>query len=484
MFFPVFKLNQVTEDGTVYLFADPPVTRFKILIHVYLAYRRISAVIQPPSQLGEQHEMDDSVYILIAVLALLVALSAFFGASETVYYSMNRIRMKNHAKEGNKKAARALKLVENHDKLLTTLLIGNNLVNISAATISTILFVYFIQDESLAAAVSTIVLTLVILTFGEITPKCMAMERADRWAMSLSRPVSVLVVIFTPISALFVKLQKILSGPASEDEGPSITEEELKVMIDEIEEEGTIEKEESDLIKSAIEFHDITVGEMFTHRVDVIAVDIRSDKDTIKKAFRDSGYSRIPAYDGTIDHITGIICSKDFYNHYFESRNTNIESILRPVKFVPTTMKISALLQDLQKSQMHMAVVADTHGGTAGIVTLEDIIEELIGEIWDESDEIEHEVVENADGTYKALGGANIYDVMEESGIKLDLEGYHGHTLSGFILYKLDRIPLNREVIELDGVTIIVRLVKNRRIREVLLVKKQMSGEEGHEGSK
>ncbi|MCL2786225.1 MAG: hemolysin family protein [Methanomassiliicoccaceae archaeon] len=426
--------------------------------------------------------MDDIlIYALIAALAVLIGLSAFFGAAETAYSSMNRIRVKNYAKEGNKKAARALKVSENYDKLLTTLLIGNNFINFTAVTLSGILFAHFILNDHAAAAISTVVITLVILTFGEITPKCIAMDRAEKLAMSFARPVSFLVLVFTPISIFFVALKRLLSRRMPEDDAPTMTEDELKVMIDEIEEEGTIEKYESDLIKSAIEFDDITVGELYTPRVDVIAIDINSDKNKIKKTLRDSGFSRLPVYDGTIDKIVGVIYSKDFYNHYFESDNTKIESIIRPVKFVPTSMKISSLLGDLQESQMHMAIVLDIHGGTAGIVTLEDLVEELIGEIWDESDEIEYEVSENPDGTYRALGGANIHDVIEESGVQFDLEGFGGHTMSGFILYKLGHIPMNRETVELDNATMIVKSVKNRRIKEVTIIKKENPNGDDHD---
>jgi len=429
--------------------------------------------------------VDLIVYALIASLAVLVSLSAFFGAAETAYSSMNRIRLKNYAKEGNRKAEKALKVSENYDKLLTTLLIGNNFVNFTAVTISGILFAHFILNDSVAAAVSTVVITLVILTFGEITPKCMAIDRAERLAMAFAGPTAFLVVALTPISIFFVGLKRLLSRRMPEEDSPTMTEEELKVMIDEIEEEGTIEKHESDLIKSAIEFDDITVGELYTPRVDIVAVEMGSDKMKIKKTFRDSGFSRLPVYNETIDRIIGVIYSKDFYNHYFESEKTKMESIIRPVKFVPATVKISALLEDLQMSQTHMAVVLDTYGGTMGIVTLEDLIEELIGEIWDESDEIEYEVSENADGSYRALGGANIHDVIEESGIQLDLEGFEGHTVSGFVLYKLGHIPLNRETIELDEATITVKSVKNRRIKEVTIFRKERKEDaDAQDGSK
>ena len=422
------------------------------------------------------------VLIFLILLAILVILSAFFALSETSYTSMNRIRMKNYAKEGNKKAEKALRISENYDRLITTILIGNNFVNMAAATISSMLFVNYLMEgstETLAAAVSSIVITLVVLTFGEITPKCIAKERAERLAMSLAGTLSFLIVVFYPLSVLFVGLKKLLTrNSKDESDVPSITEEELIVMIDEIEGEGTIDKYESDLIKSAIEFDDITVGEMFTPRVDVTSMDIKTTKGKMKEMFRDTGFSRIPVYNGTIDRIVGVIYSKDFYNLYFESESTKINDIIRPVKFVPTTMKISSLLKELQKSKVHMAVVVDQYGGTLGIVTLEDIVEELIGEIWDESDEIVHAVTENPDGSHLVLGGANIYDMMEETGIKLDLGDYEGHTMGGFVLYKLGRIPLNGDSVDMDNVKLIVKAVKHRRIREVTIIKKDPPAEE------
>ncbi|MDR0334656.1 MAG: hemolysin family protein, partial [Methanomassiliicoccaceae archaeon] len=418
--------------------------------------------------------------ILIVVLAVLVGLSAFFGASETAFTTMNRIRMKNYAKDGNKKAEKALKISEDYDKLITTLLIGNNFVNITAATVSTILFVSFLLkgDEGLAAAVSTVVITLIILTFGEITPKCIAKEKAEKLAMSFAGVLSVLIKVFYPMSVLFLKLKKLMTRSMPEEEAPTMTEEELIVMIEEIEEEGTLEKRESDLIKSAVEFDDKMVGEMCTPRVDVTAIDVTADRDAIKKAFRDTGFSRIPVYRGNIDQIIGVIYGKDFYNRFVDSAKMKVEDAMRPVKFVPESMKISVLLKDLQRSKMHMAVVIDEFGGTVGIVTLEDIIEELIGEIWDESDEVEHDLTENPDGSYIALGGANINDVMEGAEIKFDLGDYEGHTIGGFLLHKFGRIPAVNDTIELENARITVRSVKKRRIREVMITKVERPPEE------
>ena len=422
--------------------------------------------------------MDDLfAIILMAVLAALICLSAFFGAAETAYSSMNRIRLKNYAKEGNKKAAKALRVSENYDRLITTILIGNTLVNFVAVTVSGLIFAYFIVNENLAAAVSTIAITLIVLTFGEVTPKCVAKDRAEKMAMSFAGAMKAAIYVLYPLSILFVGLRKLLTRSIPETDEPTMTEEELIVMIDEIEGEGTIEKHESELIKSAIEFDDVMVGELYTPRVDVTAVELTADKEEIKRTFRDTGISRIPVFKETIDQIIGVIYSKDFYNSYLESTDSEIRDIMRPMKFVPTTMKVSLLLKDLQKSKMHMAVVVDQYGGTVGIVTLEDIIEELVGEIWDESDEIEHEVTENPDGSCLALGGANVRDVLEGMGIQPDLEDYEGHTVGGLILHKLGRIPMSGDTVEIKGAKITVRAVKNRRIRDVIITKEERKEE-------
>jgi len=414
--------------------------------------------------------MDEITIVLIAILALMIGSSAFFSLSETSFTSMNRIRMKNYAKEGNKKAEKAIRISENYDRLLTTILVGNTFVNIAAATISALLFAVFILDANVSAAVSTLVLTLILLTFGEVTPKCIAKERPEKIAMRVAGALSVLIVVFYPLSIIFLGLRKLLTRSIPEEDAPTITEEELIVMIDEIREEGTIEKRESDLIKSAIEFDEITVSEMCTPRVDVTALDVKSDRDKIKSTFIETGFSRIPVYRDTVDQIIGVIYIKDFYNLLFDSDSAKMEDVIRPIKFVPATMKISVLLKDFQKSKAHMAVVIDEYGGTVGIVTLEDAVEELIGEIWDESDEIEHKIVENADGSYLVHGDVHMDD-LTEFGIKPDLEDFEGDTIGGLILYKLGRIPTSGDVIDMETAMITVKSVKNRRIREVLIRK-------------
>ena len=422
-------------------------------------------------------ELTGTAIAIIAVIGVLVAFSAYFSASEMAFASLNKIRLKNLAKDGNKKAQKALDLSDDFDKMLTTILIGNNVVNLLASSLCTLLFVSFLMENSqewLQSLMATAVITLLILVLGEITPKSVAKENAESVAMALSSSLSKMVWLFTPFSRFFIRLKNGIARRSKKKDGPTLTEEELIVMIDEIEEEGTLEKHESELIKSAIEFDDITVDEILTPRVDIKGVDINADRYEIKYVFSSTGFSRLVVFDDKIDTIIGALSVKDFYNRYFDSEDMTIEDIIRPVMFVPESTKISMLMKDMQTSKMHLAVVLDEYGGTVGIVTLEDITEELVGEIWDESDEVQYSVTREDDGTYTVLGGANVHDVMEEIGLEFDPEEFEDHTVAGFIQYKLGRIPTKNARVELINATLIVKSTKNRRIREVKVIKKEL----------
>ncbi|MFA7150223.1 MAG: hemolysin family protein, partial [Candidatus Methanomethylophilaceae archaeon] len=257
------------------------------------------------------------------------------------------------------------------------------------------------------------------------------------------------------------------------NETPTLTEKELVVMIDEIEGEGTLEKTESELIKSAIEFDDKPVSEILVPRVDIVAVDKSISIEDMKHLFLSSGFSRIPVFDGTIDRVIGVIYAKDFYNRYFEGSNASIEDIIRPVKFIPETTTVARALSEIQKSMVQMVIVVDAYGGTVGIVSLEDVLEELVGEIWDESDEVQYSIVRDPDGSYLALGEANIYDMMKEIGIEFDTGRYEGHTVGGYIQYKLNRVPIKGDRLNEGEITMIVRTTKNRRIKLVQVIPKK-----------
>lgn len=415
--------------------------------------------------------MEDVLLVLSSIaLAALILLSAFFSASETAYTSVSKIRLKNLVNDGNKRAEKALKLSENYEKLLTTILVGNNLVNILASSICTWMFAMFLGDWSVIAA--TLFMLVILLTFGEITPKTLAKRKAEQIAMLFASPLSLIMILFAPISVCFRALAGSLK-PEDEEEQPTLTEEELSVMIDEIEGEGVLEKSESELIKSAIEFDDKQVSEILTPRVDIVAVDRTATMEDLKNVLLTSGFSRIPVYDGTIDRIIGVIYAKDFYSRYFEHSNTKMEDLMRPVKFIPETTSVARTLTEIQKSMVQMIVVVDSYGGTVGIVSLEDILEELVGEIWDESDEVQYSIVRESDGSYAVLGEANIFDMMEEIGVEFDTGGYEDHTVGGYMQYRLNRIPVKGDRVENDEVKMIVRSVRNRRVKMVQVTLKK-----------
>lgn len=418
--------------------------------------------------------MDATAVIWVVVLIFLIALSACFSASETAYSSLNAIRVKNLILEGKKKAEKALDLYENFDKMLTTILVGNNIVNVASSTICTMLCVELMGGDDLAGTVvATVLMITLLLIFGEITPKTLAKKNSERYAIRFATFLEVSSTIFSPLVWLFLKFTKLISRGAQNDsdETPTLTEDELYVMIDEIEEEGTLEKRESELIKSAIQFDDIKVSEIYTPRVDLTAVDVRTSVEDMKNLFLETEYSRIPVYDGTIDRIIGVIYSKDFFYRYVGNEKFQINDIIRPVKFVPENTSIATLLSELQRTKIHMAVVLDNFGGTVGIVCMEDILEELVGDIWDESDEVKYPIVKESDGSYTVLGEANMFDVMEELGLDFKApEDFDSHSVSGFIHYKLEMIPKKGDSIELDNVIIVIKSMKSRRIKEAKFI--------------
>lgn len=413
----------------------------------------------------------------IFLMVILVACSAFFSASETAFTGMNRIKIKNMANDGNKKAAKVLEISDNFDKLLTTILVGNNFVNIFASSLMSWICSYWLPSFS-SVIISTLVTLFVILLFGEITPKTLANNNPETWALRSVGVLSVLITIFSPITYFFNKPKQILAGDG-EDE-PTLTEDELVVMVDEIEEQGELEKTESELIKSAIEFDDRKVSEILVPRVDIFAVDKNTGSEELKDKILKSGFSRIPIYDGSIDKIIGVVYRKDFFKYYFETPDFQITECMRPVKFIPETATLQYALNELQKSMVHMLIIVDEYGGTLGIITMEDVLEELIGEVYDETDEVQNPIVMEPDGSYTALGEADVHEIMEFIGTEFDLGEYDGTNVSGFIQYKMNRIPLKDDIVNMDGIKFVVRSVRKRRVKLLkIIVTKPKVSEEG-----
>ena len=402
--------------------------------------------------------------IHIIIIVVCVILSAYFSATETAFSTYNRIRVKNMAEKGNKKAALALKLSDNYDSLISTILIGNNIVNILASAMGTLLFAKIIVDnQDLAAAVSTAVLTIVVLVFGEISPKTMAKNSPEKFVLFSAPIINVMRIVLSPFNFIFNGWQRLLAKifKASDDQG--MTEEELISIIEEAEEDGDIDKEESDLIKSAIEFGDLEVGDIFTPRIDITALPSSATKEMVAKVFTESGYSRLPVYDESIDNIVGIIYYKDFYTHAYKA-SIPLHEIIKPVIYVAITQPVNELMKELQEKQLHMAVVTDEFGSTAGIVTLEDILEEIVGEIWDEHDEIIQEIKEVGDKEYVVSGRANIENFFSELDIDEEIESV---TVGGWAMEVLGKIPEVGDSFEEYGIAVEVTEMDGRRVESV-----------------
>lgn len=421
--------------------------------------------------------IDPLTIAYIVIIALLVACSAFFSMSETAFTSASQVRLKKMAMDGDKRAERAVMILEDYDKFLTTILVGNNLVNIAATSIATMMFAILLGQE-LGSVASTVVMTLVVLICGEITPKTLAKRHPERYVLKIVSAVHAIEIIFTPLSWLFGKLTSAIGNRVGGEEQTAMTEDELEVMIDEIEGDGVIEKTEGELIKSAIRFDDTAVSEVYVPRMDVIAVDVSSAAEELGKLISDTGFSRVPVYDGSIDNIVGVVYAKEFYSRAYNGETFSIKEITRPVKYVPETMSIAAIFNDFQKTKIHIAVVLDSYGGTMGIVTLEDILEELVGEIWDESDEVQRDITPQSDGTWLVKGVANIYDVSEKIGFTFDPGEYEDYSVMGYVFYRLNRAPLRGDCVECGEVDITVKTVKGRRAMECVFSKREVQSPE------
>lgn len=406
----------------------------------------------------------DSIGYIIAMLILLI-FSSYFSATETAFSSVNKIRLKNLADNGNKRAAKALEISSNYDNLLSTILIGNNIVNIALASIATVLFVKIFPSNG--ATLSTIVVTVVVLIFGEITPKSIAKELPEKFVMFSAPVIKVLVVLLSPLNFLFSRWKTLLSKTFKLSSDSSITEEELLTIVDEAEHEGGINVQESELIRSAIEFNDLEAIDIFTPRVDIVGVEKNDSNENIANVFRDTEYSRLPVYDQTIDNIIGVIHQKDFFN-LVSGKNLSIDIIIKPVVFVTETIKISELLKLLQKKKTHIAVIADEYGGTVGIVTMEDILEELVGEIWDEHDEVIQEFVEISDKKYRVLCSASLEDMCEFFDIEIgEDELADVSTVGGWVSAQLGKIPTEGDMFSFENLDVTVTRTDSRRVIEV-----------------
>ena len=382
----------------------------------------------------------------IALIALLLMLSAVCSATETAFSSCNRIRLKKMADGGSKSAAKALKICDDFDKALTAILIGNNVVNIASSALATVFFTEKFGSGSVGIA--TAVMTVLVLIFGEILPKSLAKENSENFSVFMAAPLSAFMFIITPLIWIFTGIKKIVVKlVGSKDESPSVTEEELKYIIEEIEDEGVLEEQESDLVRSALDFDEITINSIFVPRVSVAAVDVEDDIEEIKELFLKTKYSRLPVYEKDIDHIIGVIHQADFFEMYVSKGKKDIRRILNEPIYITESRKISETLQTMQKEKVHMAVVLDQYGGTAGICTLEDIIEELVGEIYDESDEEDTSFVRISENCFEVSAELSVSDFLERAGLDEKAIETERHSVGGWIMELLDRIPEEGECV-------------------------------------
>lgn len=402
-----------------------------------------------------------SIGMLVALL-FLVAASAFFSSTETAFSSLNRIRLKNKADDGNKRASATLALADDYDRLLSTILIGNNIVNIAAASIATVLFTDLLGGAK-GPTVSTIVLTVVILIFGEISPKSLAKEAPEAVAMAVTPVIRFLLIVLKPVNALFTLWKKLLTRLFHTSSDSAITEGELITMVDQAETEGGLDQRESQLIRAAIEFNDLEVAEILVPRVDIVAAEDTVTSTELAALFAESGFSRIPIYHDTIDNIVGVVHEKDLHAARYHGMDS-LEGITSPVLCTTTTTKISDLLQILQRNKAHMVIVVDEYGGTEGLATLEDILEELVGEIWDEHDEVIEEFKKQADGSYLISCSANLTDLFDLFSIRGECDCT---TVSGWVMSEVGRVPVAGDHFVYENLDVTVTKIQHRRVLEI-----------------
>lgn len=413
----------------------------------------------------------------IAAMVFCVVMSAYFSATETAFSSLNKTRIKTMAEKGDKKAQRTLDLSDEYDKLISTILIGNNVVNIALSSIGTVFFIALLKNGDLGATVSTVVVTVVVLIFGEITPKSIAKDAPESFAMFSAPFIGFLMAVLTPVNFLFTQWKKLVGRIFKVEDDDTMSQEELLMLIEEVEQDGSIDATEGDLLRNAIEFTDQEAVDILTHRVDLEGVPVGATKEEIAAKFTETRFSRLLVYNGTIDNIVGIIHQKDFYVGTGVTEK-EISEIITPPVFVHKSEKIRELLERLQREKSHMAIVIDEYGGTAGIVTMEDILEELVGEIWDEHDEVVEPFRQVATDTYIVDAGISFDDFCEQ----FDIEDNEADSVSlgGWIMEQLDKIPDAGDKFEYENLSIMVKETDSHRVTfaEVVVGEKPIAEEE------
>ena len=405
----------------------------------------------------------DSTGFSILSIAILIGLSAFFSSSETAVTASNRLKIKAKAEEGNKKAKTALKLINEFDKTISTILVGNNIVNIVATSLATVVATALWPEQG--ALIATVAMTVIVLAFGEILPKSMAKSNAEGMLLSFAKTLRFVCKVLMPITILFSGVKSVVTKKDDgEERKPSYTEDELKVIMDEVEGEGVLEDVERELAQNALDFDDIKLGEILTPRVNVIAVNIEKGVESVKKAVLEEKFTRIPVYRESIDTILGIINAKDFLSALVMDGDADVESLMQEAMFLPDTMKISDALSAMQKDKVQLAIVTDQYGGTAGIVTMEDILEELVGEIWDEHDEVLQLIETLSPTSFRVNGNMDVGDMLEAIGFEGEEIESRYNTVGGWATEVLGKIPEQGEFYQYENLRIEIEEVEDNRV--------------------
>ncbi len=401
--------------------------------------------------------------VQLAIMLFCIIMSAYFSATETAFSTFNRAKLKPLAERGNKKASKVLKLAENYDKLISTILIGNNIVNIALASLGTLVFVNLIGDAG--ATVSTVVITVLVLIFGEISPKSIAKDCPEKFAMFAAPLIGFLVKVFTPLNFIFSQWKKLLAKMFRIQSDSKMSQEELLTIVEEASQDGGIDSGEGDLLRNAIEFTELRAEDILTHRVDLEGVSVEATKEEIAAAFTETKYSRLLVYKENMDSIVGVIHQKDLYSGTGLTKKP-LKDIIAPAIHIHQFEKISDILKTLQREKSHVAVVVDEYGGTLGIVTMEDILEELVGDIWDEHDEVEEDFRQLSENTYRVDCNVTMDDFCAFFDIRAE---YESVSLSGWIMEQLERVPEKGDRLQIENLDITVNEIGSHRAESVIV---------------
>ncbi len=407
------------------------------------------------------------------IIAVLVMLSAYFSATETAFSSINKTRLKTMAENGNKKAEKTLGLAENYDKLLSTILVGNNIVNIAASSIATLMFVGLISDADLAATVSTIVITVIVLIFGEITPKNIAKNNPEKFAMFSMPAIRILIVVLTPINFIFSLWNKLVTKIFKTEDNSKMSQEELLMLVEEVEQEGSLDTDEGELIRNAIEFSEREAVDILTHRVDLEGFAEGTEKAEIAKLFSETKFSRLLVYNESVDDIIGFIHLKDFLTPDGITEKPIKDIMAKPV-FIQKSEKVNDILKILQQNKSHIAVVIDEYGGTLGIITMEDILEELVGEIWDEHDEVVLDFENLGSNIYRVDCSANFEDFCEMFEIEAESESV---SVGGWVMEQLGKMPEDGDEFSFENLDITITETDSHRVTKIKVYKNEPAEE-------